>query len=314
MTHVLEYPLTIRYNIDRPLRVEDVIASLEGLSKLLPGTLPFLRAYDKKHGPTSVECYVRAVKQGSLYDDIVTRFVFPTQEALQAWLKAVNEKLGFEAMGKRYPVFTPFFKLALIAGAIYGLKYTGVFGGDTIDASRQNILEAGAQAIIAEGNVTIGLPPETLERLFKETQKKKYASAASTFVRPSKTGAAPSSIDLIGEGEEATRLLEADEVAAIPSSFDDEEDTTPLTQELENTELKIRACDLDQLNKGWFAIVPAVSDRRLPIRFPQGFDHSGLGTGDYHANVTLEYVRKADGDRTYKQINLRAIRPNTPTN
>lgn len=312
MSNILEYPLTIRYNINRPLCVEDVIASLDGLSKLLPGTLPFLRAYDKKHGPIGVTCYVSAIKQGSLRDDILARFFFNTPEDARAWVQAVKDKTGISDMERRFPMLHPILKLALIGGAIWGLKSLGVFGG--VDASRQITLEAGAQAIIADGNVTIGLPQEQLASLFKKAQKKKNANAASTFVRPSQTGAGPCSIDLIGEGDEATRLLEATEVAAIPSTFREEDEQTLLSQELEDTELNIRACDMDQIGRGWFAIVPAVSDRRLPIRFPNGFDRSNLGPAVYRADVTLEYVRNAGGDRTYRQINLRAIRPNTPTN
>lgn len=306
MSNILEYPLTIRYNINRPLCVEDVIASLDGLSKLLPGTLPFLRAYDKKHGPTGVACYVSSIKQGSLCDELLACFFFDSPEDARAWMQKVKEKTGISEIERRLPMLHPILKLALCGGALWGLNALGLFGGT--DASRKITLEAGAQAIIAEGDVTIGLPPEELKRLFVQSQKKKNAYAASTLVRPSWTGDASCPIDLIGAGNEVTRLLEAAEVAAIPTTLHEKDDQTLLTQELEDAELEIRACDMDQVSKGWFAIVPAVSDRRLPIRFPNGFDRSNLGPAVYRADVTLEYVRNAGGDRTYRQITLRAIR------
>lgn len=73
-------------------------------------------------------------------------------------------------------------------------------------------------------------------------------------------------------------------------------------------EVAIRAMDLDKVGKGWWALAPAISDRRLPIELGPGIDPLTIPYGrTIRADLTLTYKVDRHGGRTPKGLMLKRL-------
>lgn len=307
MSYALEFEFNVRYNIRRPVRIADVIDSLNGLSKLLPGVLPVLREYDRYNGPRGVVCNVKSIQEGSLKDKLSLEFVFKSEAAARKWIRRVKDKTGISTLERRFPTIAPIVNALILLGGV-NLANRFIFPNDA--SSRDTIiLHENAMAIIQTGSGTLGIPEERLRTLIEhEAQKVSIGKAACTFVKPAKTGNYIASIMLEDDSAESSVVstLSPEIISAMPEVVE-QPTSEVMTQVLERAELRIRACDIDYADKGWFAVVPAVSDKRLKLIMGEGVDRSRLALGIYQARVTLEYTVNDEGDRKYKSVTLNAI-------
>lgn len=308
MSYALKFEFSVHYNIQRPVSASDVIDSLNGLSKLLPGVLPVLREYDHRHGPRGVVCNVKSIEEGSLRDWLSLNFIFKNEAAALKWIRSVRDRTGISNLDHRFPgLATITNALVLFSGAS---SLNRAASSDTIvspdDAAT---LKESAVDFTQTGSGVLGIPAERLHDLLEqEGQKPAIGKAACTFVKPAKVGGSAASITLADNSEtsDVGSTLSSEMVSAMPNSAEHQPLET-YTQELDRTELRIRSCDIDYPNKGWNAIVPAVSDKRLPISIEQGIDRECIGLGTYQARVVLEYTVDDEGNRKYKRATLKFI-------
>lgn len=310
MSYALEFEFSVRYDIQRPVRIADVIDSLNGLSQLLPATLPILRRYDRHHAPISVDCRVKSVEEGSLFNKLLTAFLFDNEEAARQWMRSVKQITGIEFMDKKLPLLSPIIKGIVIFGGIY-LFNRYASSGDTINADHSNLitLEENATAIIQTGSGVLKISErEFRKQIEKGAKKVSIAKAVCSFVKPARDN--NSAVDISFDDEPCSSVapdyLAADVISAMPE-IRQEGSSELMTQVLERAELRIRACDIDYADKGWFAVVPTVSNKRLKLIMGEGVDRSRLALGIYQARVTLEYTVNDEGDRKYKSVTLNAI-------
>lgn len=310
MSYALEFEFSVRYNIQRSVRISDVIDSLNGFSQLLPATLPILRGYDKCHAPTGVDCRVKSIEEGSLRDTLSTVFFFDSEENARQWAKAIKQKTGIDVMDKKLPILSPIIKGVVIFSGAWLIGHY-MSSGETIEADNSNLitLQENATAIIQTGSGVLNISEEQFRKqIEKAASKVSIAKAACTFVKPARdnSGAVDISFDDESGDTITTNKLNTDVISAMPE-IRQIGASEVMTQTFERTELCIRACDIDYADKGWFALVPAVSDKRLKLIMGEGIDRSRLALGVYQARVTLEYTVNEEGDRKYKNVTLNAI-------
>ena len=310
MSYTLEFEFCVRYNIQRPVRVADVIDSLNGLSQLLPTTLPILRGYDTYHAPKGIDCRVKSVEEGSLLDTLLTVFFFDSEEDARQWVRSIKRKTGIEVMDKKLPLLAPIIKGVVVVGGAWLIGHY-MASGETIEDDHSNLitLQENATAIIQTGSGVLNISERQFRKQIEKAAKKvSIAKAACTFVKPARDNSEAVAISFDDEPIDTidTSCLNADVISAMPE-IRQVGISEVMTQELERTELRIRACDIDYADKGWFAVVPAVSDKRLKLIMGEGVDRSRLALGVYQAHVTLKYTITEEGDRKYKSVTLNAI-------
>lgn len=317
MSHEIAFDFNVKYHIHRPVEIGDVIDSLNGLAKLIPGTLPVFREYDRRHAPRKIACYVKSIEEGSLKDNLLVKFIFKDEPSAERWIQAFKDKTGISFMEQKMPFFAPVVNTLIILAGIYALKLF-IFPSDTgttEDNSTHITLQKHATAIIQSGSGSLGLPPEVYRAVLeKAAQKPAITRAACTFVKPAKGDNSTATISL-GDSTSESEVIELPQevIAAIPE-YREATSSEPRRQELEETLLCIRSCDLDFSDKGWNAIVPAVSDKRLPLTINQGVNRERLVPGKYMAHVVLEYVTDNEGNRDYKRVALESILPQAVPN
>lgn len=312
MEYVLQIDFEVRYHLQRPVQINDVIDSLTSLAKILPTTLPTLRYYDKINAPKRVECFVKSIEEGSLVDLLITHFFFDSEDGAKAWMKAVKDKTGLTFMERKLPILSPIIKGIIVLGGLYYIKQIVATGHPTeSDHSNTIVLEDQARAIIQIGSNSLSIPEDEFKKLTETAvQKQGVAKAACTFVRPAKTSSTPVAITLDGGsfGQEISETC----VAAIP----DVRELNVLetcTQYLNNTEIQIRSCDMDHADRGWNAIVPAVANKRLPLSLDPTINREQLMPRQYQGDITLEYTVDNEGNRKYKKVTLRNLSPSAPS-
>jgi hypothetical protein len=77
---------------------------------------------------------------------------------------------------------------------------------------------------------------------------------------------------------------------------------------MDSVELNVRSMDLDSDRKGWFVVIPSVSDERIKMNVDDGVDKFAVVPGrPLMADVSV-YYRVADGVRTANRCVMHAVR------
>lgn len=315
MSKTLELTLPICYHIKRPPLAEDVINALESISQLASETLPILAEYDRRHAPQKVECRVKDVKEGSLIHDLCFNFIFESPEAYQAWVHALRETTGINAMDAAFPILGPILRMLLLAGGVF-MAYRLVKSGKGTERDNSNhiYLKGKSQAIIKIGAGDLHIDPSVLQGHLDDSVKtKRVRGAVASFFRPAKRYGANAQITFGEESscaapgsKEGIYALTGEVVSAIPEEGD-QEAPKKYTQTVEDTRLYIRAGDLDRSTGGWYAVPLDFCGKRLKLSFGEGVQPNRLRLGEtIRAKLQLEYTQDEEGDRSYKQVTLLA--------
>jgi hypothetical protein len=98
-----------------------------------------------------------------------------------------------------------------------------------------------------------------------------------------------------------------DVISVITPGYTRDEPDEPF-KDFDNTQIVIRAIDLDRPATGWAGIVPTISDKRLPVALADGLDPSTVPAGkNTDADVTVIYKVDKHGNKEPKRYLLRKI-------
>lgn len=248
----------IYYSNKDLLPLSDVAESLLALEKLIkqsPKTIekffPGLKIYD-------VEVYLNELQSGSLWEDIVVKFIFGNQEKFDEVITNTREKIGLKYLVDRPKLLSAILLAMLLTGGYQALTSNPTSSQQSI----QNI-QINNNIVIQAGSELAEMPPEEFKLIIDESVNKNNSIVknAIKFVKPAKRDPAAS----ITFDNTPNLSINPETVSAMPGYLDDEvpDDTI---EEYQSVEVIIRATDLDHKRTGWGAVIPSISERRTRLQ------------------------------------------------
>jgi len=176
---VLEIAHRVHYSNRDPVPIAEIASSLLALERILLRA-PRLFSLVTRVPIERAEVFVEDIASGSLTEDVIVKLFFKNQEALDAFLLKINEKLGEHKVARN--ILIGALILSLIGTGLYGAaKFLGASeAAKTITLNNNVIITIGAEKS--------GLTPVQLEAIVLAaiTDKKANARDAIEFVRPAK--------------------------------------------------------------------------------------------------------------------------------
>ncbi|MCG5526500.1 hypothetical protein LRB11_16475, partial [Ectothiorhodospira haloalkaliphila] len=149
-----------------PIReVAEALIALEGIILQSP---PVLEALFPGTSIQKVEVYLQELRSDSIYEDLIVKFIFGSQEKLDLFIQNLREKTGMERLGSNGQILAA----VLLAMTLFGGGW--LLGRDkTADPNRQVTIQANNNVIINIG----------ADMLLKFQDFPQAASASSRAIR-----------------------------------------------------------------------------------------------------------------------------------
>ncbi|PLY37332.1 hypothetical protein EO763_12460 [Pectobacterium odoriferum] len=286
----LSFTENIYYSTSEPVSIKEVIASLQGWEAIVKQSEGVLREITGSH-ILDISVHVQRLEAGSLYEDIVVKLLFGTQEEMDKFLESVHNKIGNGKM--RNTLIT-----AVIAGLVgYGL----LLASKAMNPAVAPHFEANNNTIINIGAGEANISPERLHSVIESTvtNKKSLAKNAVKTLVPAR-GDGNSTLQI---GSDSTAIIIPSETikqAPTEVSFDPE----TYTQDYLDTDVEIRALDLDNPERGWAAVIPGLVDRRIKLVLAPGINPQEFkGKFAIRADITITYRLKST-DNKYQPVEI----------
>ena len=277
--------------------IADSLLALEGIVQLLPEVL--IKIFPDTQIQRT-ELYLDQLKSDSLWEDIVVKFVFGSQEKLDQALKDLREKIGMDNLSGNNKILAAILILLIGYGAIWALK-----DDKSIETSRRDTVEGNNNVILNIGAAELKMDAEQLKAIIESAvkDKKKLSKDATRFAKPAKRDDEAS---ISFNGSEQLRLT-PEVIRAMPSHVATPEEVTEV-EDFSNVEISIRAIDLDNHQKGWAAVVPVLDDRRVKLHIDPGVDTKYiLAHTTLMADITVVFDETKRGKKYPKLVFLRKI-------
>lgn len=290
----------IYYSNKELLPLSDVAESLMALEKLIkqsPQTIekffPGLKIYN-------VEVYLKELQSGSLWEDIVIKFIFGSQERFDEVISNTREKIGLKFLIDHPKLLSAILLALLLTGGYKALTANP----ESDQKSIQNI-QINNNIVINAGAELSDMPPDQFKLIIDESVEKNNAIVknAIKFVKPAKRD--PSAKITFDNSPDLSINPEA--VSAMPGYLDDEVPEETL-EEYQSIEVIIRATDLDHKRTGWGAVIPSISDRRTRLQLDPTIDTETLiEKRIVKGDVTVVFRYTEEGEKVPKLYFLRNI-------
>lgn len=300
MSHVLYLEHTLVYSNEKPLPINDVIASLQAMQRVSSTLLPSVLSKLTNSTIKRVDILVEGFEYGSFKESFWLQLVFSSESSMKRFQKAFREA-DVKGMYKELPMGNkPVVKTAVVSvvlGALltYGaLKLVGSVG----TAEEKALVEANNNTIVMIGADAYQMDPaafkEIIETLAK-TKQKQLAQDAVKVMAPAKSEPG-ASVDFGGAVTVPSTV-----VAAIPREavFD----TAEQEQEFKNALIDIRGTNRDSAQSGWAGRIAGTSEKRTKLTFGDGVQISMLaGKLEVRADVTVRY--RLDSNREFVPVEI----------
>lgn len=299
MSEVLELSFreNFYYSTERPVSVKEIIKSLQGWEAVIKQSREvFAKLADCE--VDGVEIEVEMLRTGSLYEDIVIKLLFGSQEEMDKFVANCHAKLG-DGVLRNTLVF------AVVAGLVgYGLYLaSAAMSPDTaphFEANNNVIINIGA----GEANLT----PEGLKSVIESSVKNKKALAEGAVKTLAPAREDDNASLTIGNGKQVV-VIPQETIRQAPTSVT--MDPMIRTMDFPDVDIQIRALDLDNPSKGWAAVVPGLIDRRVKLVLDPSLSPDALsGKMRFRGDITItSKLDKRDNEYHPSEIMLRSIIP-----
>lgn len=239
-----------------------------------------------------VQLLVERLESGSLYEDLVVKLIFGDQKQMDRAIKRFRKKFGVN-LDSTSGVIRTIILAATLLGASYAVSsHLGQKVAEKLEIHNNTIIQTGAQELKMEPTELLGRVNEAIHN------KNRLASDAVAIFKPAK------------RDPKAEITFDNDAQLVVPSAFigmvPDEfvADKTEETKIIENAEIHVRALDLDSSEHGWAAVVPMITDRRLPLELGPAIKPEDL-FGNKTVKGTIEVISRRDA---FDRMQLRSYR------
>jgi hypothetical protein len=282
----------IRFTTTAPVSVADVIASLEGMDRLVRYNVPKVVKRLTGANVQSAELLVVGLEDGSFIEDTLVRLFFKTPKDYQRFLEKVRGKyITKDAKGntviKAAAIVPILAALGLVGVGYYmGNKSPASGGLLTVNGNDNLVITIGAEAYKAE-------PEEfrsAVESAISRTRPTQAAKAGLQFFAPAQ--AEPGAGVELMSGNRSTQVVAPSTIRKLPAeieSVDNSQDSS-----YNNVEIKLRASDSDSESRGWAGTIDQVSGKRVRVVFINPADvNKALYRPTVRADVTVTYADRA---------------------
>jgi len=273
---------------DSLLALESLIkSSPEVIEKIFPGIIV-----------QQVDVFINELKSDSIYEDLVVKFIFGSQENFDEQISKVRKKIGMEFLDKHPNVL----------GAIIGAMILG--GGISIYDSMQDkepqraTIEANNNTIINIGAGEIEFEAGELKAIIQGAIKNNpsISEAAIKVIKPARRD--PDAQIIINQNDALT--IKPESIKAMPLEKPEQEEIE-LIEDFAQLELEIRATDLDSTKRGWAAVPTELTNKRVRLQFdPTINPEELLEQRKIIGSATVIFSQKGD-KKTPKLIFLRTV-------
>lgn len=277
----------IKFNTDEPIRVSDIVKSLQSLEKILKqSNKTFSKLTDSE--VDDIELLIQSVEKGSLKEHIIVKFLFKNQENLDKFLEKSHDYIVEQCKG--HPV-----RSSLVGIAISGLVAYGFYNlGSQSDTDKVTI-SGNYNTVIVNGAGQLNIT----EKAFKEAieankqNKKSLTRNAVEFAQVAKSNDKNASITFGDDDKNIT--ISEDVIKAIPLKAPKVEIEEKI-QIMPEVTLSIRTVDRDN-HEGWTAYIDGFFEKRVKLIIPINIQLNQLSKQEkIKADVKLYYKPKAKGD------------------
>ncbi len=298
-------PHEIVYDTPALVPVADIIESLRGTLQITREIGPILEALIPGLEIGGISVTVREISQAS-----------PLREAFAISVVAIYQKsLGVDVpqiihdlFGGSIPQeYNNIVSLIFIVVVFFAGQFIFDAAGKLIERAKY-----GRQygALVKEIASMLNKSEDEVRRLMKDqfggARIHSLLGSASRVLQPSKNqGNAPLTIN--------GRAISSDLLAEFPSKAQAlEEEPGPVSDPLENVEIRLHAQDMDHNKQGWAAVVPALSPKRIRMHLYPPIKPADIYTKtSIRGDVLVESRRNESGETEPVRVHLIRLRDTT---
>jgi len=269
-TFTVETRYRIKYTTEQPVPIDDVVASLRALEKLLKRTAPFVEKAYPGIQVIDTQVYISELHAGSLIKEYIVKHVFGGQDNYDQAKACFDNILGDSTKMKAV--------VGIGVGVLIGVGVSQIMPKG--EPSKNT--EAYNSFVIQAGN-DVNLSGESIQEIVDGIRDKKTLSKeAVDAVHPAKGDNSRIEIE-----STPTLSLPKEVVAELPEEYEPPQPTEK-TEKYENVVVKIYASDRDNNDKGWAGIVVGVAEKRVKLILAETVDPRDLhGKTKISANVSV---------------------------
>ena len=293
----------VRYLTEGPVPISDIIESLMGTEAVLQEMSVLLPEVVDGLVVQGIDIRVREISQNSPLREL---FVFTLFMAYQKQLEEQVPTLVEKATGLHVPsnLDTTVTVLCLVlvfygAGALKDLVF-----GKGKDGATKVLFDNLVAELAAETGKTPKFISDMLENRFGDPGRwKRLATATSRFFRPSKQqDSAPVEVN--------HRVFDTEVIREIPADYLVEHEGDALaSRRFDGAVLDLRLQDRDNKGKGWAAIIPGVSEKRIKVKLLDGVNAADLwGQETVIGDINVIYER-VGMDMVPREVHLTRLHP-----
>ncbi|WP_292935972.1 hypothetical protein [Noviherbaspirillum sp.] len=290
---------SIYYSNKSHLPLEDVAESLLALKGLIEATPDILERLSPGLHIQKVNVYLNEVRAGSLWEDLIVKFIWGSQEKLSQDVDAWRNGLRVDSIISNRLIIGAIIGALIMGGGIYLLdKLKGPEEQKQTLQTNQNIF------ILAGANLT-GITEEQFKSVIDGaiSRKEQIPKDAVKLIRPAKR---EGSVSITLNRDEAT-TISSDAIRAMPNMVSNDEIPESI-EDFQNIEIQIRAIDLDSTKRGWAAVIPSVDSRRTKMHLDPHIKATNLiGKTVIMGDVTVIFRYDQSGNRIPSLVFLRNV-------
>ena len=248
----LEIGQQVYYSNKEWVPVSEIASSLIALESVIKQTPDVFEALFPGTIIQQVDVYVRELRSDSIYEDLVVKFIFGTQENLDNFIKDFRHRVGLEKAMENPKVFGAVILVIIFIGGAYAI------GKSSINEDKKALIEANNNTIIQIGADAVDLDTDSFIKIIDAALKdpKRLAKDASEVVKPAKRDRNAT----ITLNDDPSLRIERPFIESMPEMLEPEE-PEEVVVDYENLLMEIRALDLDKNSTGWFVNLPEIGEQ-----------------------------------------------------
>lgn len=289
------------YSNERPVPIEDVLASLQAMKQISKTLLPSALSKLTNSKIVEVDVLVDAFAYGSFKESFWLQLVFSSERSMKRFQKAAREG-DLAGMYKELPLGNkPVVKTIVASSVVAALISYGVvkYVGATGTASERALVEANNNTVVMIGAEAYRQDPMAFQAVIAavaEGRHKQLAEAAAQVLAPAHNE--PDAKLEMGQGLEMPNAV----VRAMPR--DPEFGVNETEQPFRNAKVNIRETNLDSATSGWRARIDGVVDRKVKLTLGDGVTVKDLERRvEVTADVIVHY-RKQESSSNFEPVEI----------
>lgn len=240
-----------------------------------------------------------SVELNSYKDEFWFRLIFGKGRAAEKKLDDLRKKLHLDGMDSK----------KVIGFAISAVVLWGIWKYASPEKKEDPAIQVHIENSFNNLGGEVGLSREEVIELVEAALKNKKEDVKKHVVKLTRPDGHDGGGSVTIDGKETLRISDK-LVDLVPKDYQKEEPKERM-REFTKKEISLRAVDLDRPNSGWWALVPDISDFRLPVSLGEELDPGKTPVGKYvTGDFSVVDVKSTKGEYKPKRIILHRIHRN----